>query len=318
MKVALIGAGSVSFSRRLVIDLMAEEGVTPDPGAVNLLGFASGRDLDELTELLDAAGVGVNTVLFPKLTREKIHALPRASTHIALPNALWEHLYQQVSTRSKCELIVAPPPFGWSGTRAWLQTVGRVTGRVEAAERAWAELAAQHNALWERTMEEARRYRLAIVVRPFGELHHLLEPSATWGVPLLATLEEMGFGIDLFLLGHGRAKRVAVEEKVEALFLEPKRHQVRWFTTLDELLTGLRRSEARAVFTNHNFDWRVSQAGKAAFSLQVFEKGLAGGVRTADRILRVCHAPFFARFQRHLERRSDGQFVLDAGVESLR
>ncbi len=30
MKVALIGAGSVSFSRRLVIDLMAEEGVTPD------------------------------------------------------------------------------------------------------------------------------------------------------------------------------------------------------------------------------------------------------------------------------------------------
>lgn len=30
MKVALIGAGSVSFSRRLVIDLMADEGVTPD------------------------------------------------------------------------------------------------------------------------------------------------------------------------------------------------------------------------------------------------------------------------------------------------
>jgi len=297
----------------ILVDLRleAERDLTPDPGAINLLGHAPGRDLDELEGLLTDAGVRLNTVLFPELTKDRILRLPRAATHLALPNALWAHLYEQVGARSQCELVVGPPPYGWRGTRAWLREAGRVTGREAQAAAAWEAAAARVAPAWRRAVEAAQGKRLALVVRPFGELHHLLEPASTWGVPLVELLEEMGFGLDVFLLGRGRqgrAGRTEVERQVRELFAQPERHALIWFSTLDELLQGLRDSEARAVFTNHNFDWRVSQAGKAAFSLQLFERGLDGAVRSVERLLNACEVPFFRRFQRHLARDAEGRF----------
>lgn len=307
----------------ILIDLRleAEGRVTPDPGAINLLGHATGRDLDELEALLDAAGVRLNTVLFPELSKDRIQTLPHAATHLALPNALWNHLYEQVGARSKCKLVVGTPPYGWRGTEAWLHEAGRATGREAQAAAAWEAAVAQTAPAWRRVVQEAQGVRLALVVRPFGELHHLLEPASTWGVPLVELLEEMGFGLDIFLLGRGRKRRAGraeVERQIQELFAHPSRHALTWFRSLDELLDGLRHSDARAVFTNHSYDWRVSQAGKAAFSLQLFERGLEGAVRSAERLLNACQVPFFRRFQRHLARDAQGRFRYEVSAPAVR
>ena len=56
----------------------------------------------------------------------------------------------------------------------------------------------------------------------------------------------------------------------------------------------------QAVYSDHHFDRRLSSAGKAQFSLQEFEKGLAGAVRTGQRLLRICRLPFYRRYARYL------------------
>jgi len=68
----------------------------------------------------------------------------------------------------------------------------------------------------------------------------------------------------------------------------------------------LAESKADAFFSCHFFDWRVTAAGKNLFSLQHFEMGLRGAVRTAERLLGICRTPFYRSYHRHLQRTPEG------------
>ena len=104
-------------------------------------------------------------------------------------------------------------------------------------------------------------------------------------MPLLRVLREMGLGVEI--LCHGEAK------KKDAPGL-------RFFRTPDELDRLLRDGRFEAVYSEYTYDNRLARAGKSQFSLDCFEMGLAGAVRSLRRLGGICRWPFSRRYARFM------------------
>ncbi len=293
---------SVLVDKRLEAEAAAP---APDPRAVNLVGFAPGRARDELEEALGQLGLRVNARLLPDLTMELVRALPGASLGVFYPNELWQHLYDQLLDRSRTPHLAQPAPWGFEGSRAWLARIVGELGAGEGFDAWWERYSQPFRARWDALRSEAAGCRLGFVVRD-SEHYHLTQPSATWGVPLIAIAEEMGFGVDVLVHASSKRETRRAAEAVHATFREPDRHRIRAFTDFPMLRERLADSTAHAFFTYHFFDWRLSEAGKGAFSIQSFEMGVPGAVRTLERLVRVCKTPFYRRFGKYLGRTATG------------
>jgi len=182
-------------------------------------------------------------------------------------------------------------------------------GREEQARQTWERITAPLSGEWSELQEQAREHRIALVVRA-EEAYYLTRPSATWGVPVLSLLEEMGFSLDVLVKAKDREITRRAAEEIHARFGEPKRHSLKAFNSLDMMRERLKETGAEAALTAHFFDWRATSAGMNPFSLQEFEMGPAGAVRTARRLIERCRTPFFRRFSRYLGR---SRFGLRAG-----
>jgi nitrogenase molybdenum-iron protein alpha/beta subunit len=295
------------FQEILVDRRLAAEAVAPPPaaGVVNLIGFAARRDLDELRGLMETCGVTVNCVLLPDLDPALVDRLPAAGINVLRPNNLWQNLYDQVLYSSRTPAISPQAPYGVESTRRWLGEVAAAAGVPGDAERAWLAAFAPLEAAWEALRREASGHRLALVVRG-EETYHLTRPASTWGIPLVAVLEELGFGLDVLIRVEDRASAYKAASEVRGVFTYPDRHVIKGFNTFELLLRRLAESPAQAVLSSHFFDWRVTASGKSLFSLQYFEMGLAGALRTGERLLDVCRTPFYRRYARHLARTRSG------------
>lgn len=288
--------------RRLAAERAAAE---PGPRRVNLVGFAKGPDLEELVALLRAVGVEVGAVVLPDLAPELVDALPRAGVSVYRPNALWQHLYDQLRAGSRIRAHSPGAPYGLAATRRWIGEVARAAGVEADLDALWQEAVRPVLARWDALRDRAGRFRLGLVVRA-EETHYLTTPASTWGIPLVAALEEMGFGLDVLVHVEDREAAYRAAAEVQATFSAPERHQIKVFKTLEMMLRLLGESPARAVLTSHTYDWRVTGSGKVPFSLQPFEMGVAGAVRTAERLLAICETPFYARYGRYLRRTRSG------------
>ena len=295
------------FQGLLVDRRLAAEaaGGVPERRRVNLIGFPSTKASDELEVLVRASGLEVNTRLLPDLSNERIDALPNGALNVFYQNQLWQHMYDQVLDRSKIPHVTFPAPFGMEGTRAWLASVAERVDPSLQIDEAWEACAAPWRDRWTALCAEAKRHRVGIVVRD-EEAHFLTTPAQTWGVPIVACLEEMGFGIDVLV--RVSEPKVAKEAAVaiRRTFRDSSRHSIRAFDSLPFLRQRMAECPARAFLTYHFFDWRVSEAGKAAFSIQHFELGVPGAVRTLERLLGVCRTPFFQRYAQYLRRTPEG------------
>jgi hypothetical protein len=292
-------------TRRLAAEAAAGP---PDPASVNLVGFADDSVSEDLRVLLAAAGIRVNTHLIPDFSAERIRALAGAPVNVMYPNRVWANHYQHLTGETRIRCITPGAPFGWEGTRQWLLEVADVLGRRAEAEVAWETVSAPHREAWQRACAAAAGHRVALVLRA-EETELLTDPSNTWGIPLLRVLEEAGFGIDVFVKAGERKKARDTAEAVQALFRDPSRHVLQAFNTFDLMRKRLRESSAEAVLSYHFFDWRVSEAGKNRFSLQVFEMGLTGAVRSVERLAGICRTPFYRRYRDWLARGTDGMLL---------
>jgi hypothetical protein len=286
--------------------LEAEQNVAPaGPNVINLVGFPNRRDVSELRVALEAAGVEVNVVLLPELSYDLVDQLPRAALNVYYPNQTWQHLYDQLMTGSRIPSIVPPAPYGIRSSREWISTVVEALGLEVDTARVFKDLYTPHADGWSRARKDADRQRLAMVVRS-DETYYLTRPAATWGVPVLSTLEEMGFGLDVFLKLDRREQAYRTAKKVQDRFAAPDRHVIKGFNSMDLLLKRLRESRAAAVLSYHFYDWRVTQSGKNLFSLMHFEMGIQGAIRTAERLMGICRTPFYQRYARYLGRTPEG------------
>jgi hypothetical protein len=276
----------------------------PEPRTINLLGFPDHDATRELVALLARFGVRVNVKLIPDLDLARIEQLPRAALSVYRPNSVWAHYYEQLGMDSKVPQLTLDAPFGWLGTERWLRAVLGALG-MPFDEALWQQHTAPLEARMARAKARAKTHRLGLIVRA-EELHYLTTPAHTWGIPLLAVAQELGFGVDVLL--HVRTLDTAgpLVDQLAAKFVPGASNLVVPFRTLEELQTVLPKLGCEAVLTHHFFDWRLSERGKNRFSLQHFELGVEGALRTAERLDDICETRFYAKYQRYLRRTREG------------
>lgn len=276
-----------------------------DPAAINLIGFPEGPLTTGLHDLLAGAGIRVNTHLIPSFSVARILALPKAALNVLYPNRVWFNHYAHLTEDSRTPSVSPMAPYGFEGTRSWLNEIGHALGREAATERFFEAAAGKVREEWEAACREARGHGVILVVRA-QETAHLSDPSTTWGIPLLRVLQEAGFSVEVLLKVSDRREAREAAEEVRSAALDPEALVVRAFNSFETMRRRLRESPADAVLSYHYFDWRVTEAGKNRFSLQVFEMGLNGAVRTVQRLVGICRTPFYRRYQKFLRRRMDG------------
>ena len=263
------------------------------PDAVNLVGYMPGPGLSELTALLAMIGLRVNVTALPLLSPAMMEAWCQAPVQVVLDNAYWRPLRTHLFSDPRVREVVAPPPYGLKGTEAWMAAVAEATGRpyrpaiasvLEPAMARWSSLAAQ------------AAERVAGVVAEARHVPRLLDPSLNFGLPLLALLDEMGFRIRVMLYGGDPSALRQV--------LPDPRHEVKVFGTPEELEDFLHGPDLDIVYSEYRFDHRVTRAGKVPFSAQVFEMGIEGGLRSLERLLKLCSMRFYRENAPYLRRQA--------------
>jgi hypothetical protein len=270
----------------------------PDPGSYALLGFPESAATAELVTALTGAGARPVTGLVPRITPERVAALPGAAVDVVLPNALWEPLYAHILERGH-HVIRPPAPYGIDATRAWLEAVLDSLGLGAAVEATWRELfTAERAERWALLRGQAQEHRLGVAVS--GEqLPLLADPARTFGVPVVAAILEAGFGLDLVVVMPRAGLEPAASAALGQLAAS-ERCRVELVASPDELDAALTDLECQAILSSYTFDRRATRAGKAPFSMQDFELGVAGALATVERLLCACRAPLFRRYRRYL------------------
>ena len=272
---------------------------------INLVGYPRNRAHDELEAMLSAVGVERNVSLLPDLNFDLVEELPEAALNVFLSNSTWQHLYDQLTFESKLPYISPLPPYGLEGSKSWLAAILKALKIDADPAGAVDALAAPHQARWESLVEEAKGYRVALVIRA-SETYYLSKPTFTWGVPIVAALEEMGFSIDVLLKLESREEAAKAARDVHGTFAHPDRHTIKGFNSMEMLFARLEEAPSDALLTYHFFDWRASQAGMNTFSLQQFEPGVPGALRTLERLVGICRTPYYRRYAKYLKRTPEG------------
>lgn len=279
----------------------AEEAITISvPNAINLIGFPEDVGTSELVGMLRAIGVQVNVVLLPTVQMERVRRLPLAPLHVIHPNEFWQNLYNQLLFDTRIQSINPEAPYGFERTVRWLTEVGKaagvgVDGLGAVVEAAWAPFRER----FETAREEARGHRLAFVVGS-DQVRQIAEPGVTWGIPLLGVLEEFGFSLDFMVHAVDQKAGKEAAREIQKGLGAPQRHRVRLFQTPSQLEMLLGSGPFSAVYSEHFFDFRLSRSGKAQFSLNVFERGFGGAVRTLERLLDICRMPLYRRYGKYI------------------
>lgn len=256
-------------------------------GSVNLVGCPPGRVEGELVSSLAAAGVRVESVLVPSLSPDKVRRAQKASVHILMPNRLYDGLFSEFLKAVDRPVVRPASPYGFEGTIRWLVAVAEAAGAsgwektIEEMERKWADA-------WRDLRREASGKRLGFVIDP-SELQILSDPALNANCPLVPVLKEMGFALD-FLVYDPRG-----------LFArEDGRHKLHSFSTEEELGRLIETLPCAAYYSDCFFDTRLTRRGKGQFSLEFFEAGIEGGLRTLERLLGVCRLPFYRSYWKYL------------------
>lgn len=293
-------------NRRLEAEAVAGP---PEPDAISLVGFADNPGTREIMALLAQAGIRVNARVVPDVDEHTVARLPMSSLVVYQANRVWEPHYEHVRAGSRTPGITLPAPCGFQGTRAWMAAVGRELGREAEALAAWTEVAAELESRWEQARMRVAGRSIGIVLRP-QDVAILEDPSRTWGIPFAAFLEEAGFELEFLLRAKDKDTARQCALAVQGALTDPGRHGIRAFDTFDRLRERLRDSTCDAFMGMQVFDWRLTEAGKNRVSLQQFEAGLEGAVRTVERLAVTCETPFYRRYGRYLARTSDGLSML--------
>jgi len=276
------------------------EGSAPEAGWLNLVGFPPGPSRAELAAELGFAGLEVNAWLLPELGLGAIGRYLGGRAGLIYPHAPWLRLAEQVLAACEVPLQCGPAPFGPRGTRAWMEAALRAVGAgPERLERWENQRLPAVEERWRALRSEASRHVLGFVVSP-DEWPRLWRPELQYGVPLAELLLDMGFSLQVLVLG-ARADRAALAGELgdrsallERVALEP-------FEDRPQLVARLRASPAAAFYSEVAFDTRLTRVGKAQFHLGFIEPGLEGGLRSVERLLGLCRWPFYRRYARYLE-----------------
>ena len=280
----------------------------PPKDTINLIGYPESRAVNELIEMLLLFGIKLNIRFIPDISEELIDMLPNAALNVVLPNSMWDNLYEQLLQDSKIPHIKPTAPWGIAGTLAWIRQILEALGHGEPDPSVWNNYVAQFQAQWDEASARCQGQRLGFALRG-RDIHVLTDPSNTWGVSLIAQLEEAGFGLDILLLLKDANDAKNRAGQVNAMFTYPQRHVFKGFMSMEMLRQRLADSTAKAFYSVHTFDWRLTEAGKNRFSVQHFELGVPGAIRTMNRLADLCNTTLYQEYRRFFARTEGGNLV---------
>ncbi|MFA5139919.1 MAG: nitrogenase component 1 [Elusimicrobiota bacterium] len=257
------------------------------PGSVALIGYPGGRAQRELVALLERARVRVRACVLPDLSARALRRASAAACSVVFSSRILESLCRGLLEEFKLPVVRPPSPYGLEGTKKWLDSVASSVGRDGSA--AWRSAALRILPEWAEMTRQARDYRLGFILDP-SELPRLSEPAWNAGIPLVEAVKEMGFGIDYFVYA----------EQEQGRFGRGERHRLHAFRSEGELDTLIRGGGCHAFYSDCYRDRRLTRRGKAQFSLDAFEPGPQGALRTLRRLLDVCRLPFYPRYGGYL------------------
>ena len=273
--------------------------------AVNLVGFPSSRDMDELLTILDEMGIAINERPFPNIELSVFDNYLAAPLQVFYPNFHFAKVYESLFSDVPLESLRVPAPFGPSRTRDWLLAVGEAL-KLKAGWKARVQGAADDAAeRWTRLVKKANGRTLGFVVDE-DRIERLLQADLNHGVPMLELLSEMGFNLHFLVREQEGGGIDDLTARLLDALPQPGRVLFAAFSDPESLAAGLGIAGAQAFYSDFYFDHRLSRAGKAQFSLQFFEMGFHGATRTLERLLDCCSLPFFERYGAYLGPRRDG------------
>jgi hypothetical protein len=275
----------------------------PRARSVNLIGFSDDPSLSELRELLAVLEIEVNVALIPSLDTELIERLPEASLDVLHPSEIWQGHYDQLLFGSARPSISPPAPYGIEGTIGWLDQVAHEVGLEVCVDEQLADELAEAAREWTELSAISSDHILGFVIRS-DEIHLLIQPEKCGGVPLLELVRQMGFGVELLVTVEGAEARAPILEEIDGLLGQSGSVRVVFVSDRAELDAHLGSGRISAVYSEHFYDHRLTRNGLVGFSLQHFERGLQGGIRTLKRLLEACRLPFYRRYGRYLRQKS--------------
>lgn len=294
----------LNFYREILVDRRlsaAKTAARSAPRTVNLVGL-TGQLTAEVQRAIEALGITVNGVVLPMMDLGAVERFEQASLNVVMPNVDFQNFYDQLLLDSRVpQTIYLEAPHGLEGTRRWLAAIATACGREDRLDAVWQELVGARLARWRELVAEAHQHTLCFVVRP-RDVEQLLDCSATYGIPVLTAVAEMGFRVEVLVHAPDEASAAEATRKIHAALAGKAEPTVRTFETPDEMLALLKDSKSEAVFSNFFFDWRITSSGKSIFSLQHFEAGVDGAFRTVERLLQVCRTGLFGKYGRYLAR----------------
>jgi hypothetical protein len=276
----------------------------PPRNSVNFVGFPRDASRDELLKALRDIGVAVNVCLFPEMRMCDIDRYLNARTQVFIPNMAYSEIFTSVFSSLPMKAVLPEAPYGLSRTWKWIESVATAAGRKKAFVSYRDEHEAEISRRMQPLVDEARSFRLAFVADA-SQVSKLANASSLWGIPMLPVIEEMGFGIDLLEYNPPGANIVNHIGSLRSTLSNPELLHVSYFDSQETLSRQLHEDEFQAVYSDFFYDRRLTRAGKAQFSLNFFEKGFDGALRSARRLIEICRLPFYRRYARYLPDRRE-------------
>jgi nitrogenase molybdenum-iron protein alpha/beta subunit len=281
----------------LAAELMAEAIASRNPRrrprpAVNIAGIPRGAAFDEVSGILGEAGVAINCAMIPEVDLREAVRWCDAGVQVLVPNPYHLPLYEKVLMKLLLRTLSPAAPFGIAATERWLLEVAGACARGAAIRKVLRRHKKRLEPRLARMRADAAGSRLGFVIAP-EDYPALCDPMAMGGVPVLDLVVEAGFGVDLMV--HQRAGDAAGIEINSAHASSVTVHGFADERSLRVLMDAL---PCAAIYSDLYCDERVTRAGKTPFSLQFFEPGFEGAIRTAGRLLGACGAGFYRKFAR--------------------
>jgi Nitrogenase component 1 type Oxidoreductase len=255
----------------------------------DLVGFVEGRDVLELSSLLEACGAKLNATLLPHVDVEVCRRTPRPNVQVRFPNVFFDDLYERVFDELASRSIAPLAPFGFSAAENWVSQVAASLGLdTDVVSNEVCKLREGLRPRWEAIQALARDCRVAFVVDE-RILPRLVDPEQSFGLSMLDMLQEMELEADVLCF--------APDGDVGYAELSLSRPFVRIvpFGDRDQMHEALRDGEFNAVYSDRTYEKRLTRNGKAQFGFSDFEMGFQGALRTLERLVGACRTPFFQR-----------------------
>lgn len=278
----------------------------PDPATVNLVGYLPERGLEELCGLLPRFGARAGVDLVPRNDAEACARFLDAGVQVLARNEGWRQTYELVFRPLPLKTLTPPSPYGLQASMAWLEQVAAATDRAAAFERWRGEVLPDYEVRLARSRQALSGVAVGFVLDT-SAAGPFFEPSRRYGVDLLPSLLEADVALRLALYDDGLTPPAEAIAAVEArLGVRAARLTTTAFADAGALDAWLSSDALRLVFSDYTYDTRVTSRGKAPFSLQVFEPGLEGAIRTIDRLGALARLGVLSRYGRYLGPRGGG------------